>query len=97
MTSFCIEPLVADVVQLISPTLFVGVRSIGETAERSLQVTNSTVVEKTSCKRVGKGGQLRLSHLTPAAPSAGQGLGSDLAILGANPGVSDVRSFHRAP
>ena len=34
---------------------------------------------------VGEGGQLRLSHLTPPAPSAGQGFGSDLAILGATP------------
>ena len=41
--------------------------------------------------------QLRLGHLTPATPSAGQGFGSDLAILGANPNMSDVRSVHRAP
>ena len=34
---------------------------------------------------VREGGQLRLSHLTPATPSAGRGVGSDLAILGANP------------
>ena len=34
---------------------------------------------------VGEGGQLRLSHLTPATPSAGLGFGSDLATLGANP------------
>ena len=34
---------------------------------------------------VGEGGQLRLSHLTLATPSAGRGFGSDLAILGANP------------
>ena len=32
-----------------------------------------------------EGGQLRLSHLTLATPSAGRGFGSDLAILGANP------------
>ena len=34
---------------------------------------------------VEEGGQLRLSHLTPATPSAGRGFGSDLANLGANP------------
>ena len=34
---------------------------------------------------VGEGGQLRLSHLTPAAPSAGRGFGLDLAILSAIP------------
>ena len=34
---------------------------------------------------VGQGGQLRLSHLTPATPSAGRGFGLDLSILGANP------------
>ena len=36
-----------------------------------------------ACAGVGEGGQLRLSHLTPATPSTGRGLGSDLAILGA--------------
>ena len=31
-----------------------------------------------------RGGQLLLSHLTPATPSAGRGFASNLAILGAN-------------
>ena len=53
---------------------------------------------KISDSLAGEGGQLRLSHLTPATPSAGLRFGSDHEILGVQtPGVIDVRSVHRAP
>ena len=97
-TTNCGNSFVGDRNSSGSKTLVVGKtarRSLEELSTRIFEsdayhaFTHANVFVNTAIKRkavevMGEGGQLRPSHLTPATPSAGQGFGSDLAILGAN-------------
>ena len=58
---------------------------LAQPAVHNHQILRSSELGRMMLQVAGEGGQLRLSHLTPATPSAAWGFGSDLTILGANP------------